>query len=82
VPLTAYEPMWLRRTTGRFADIDAAVATTFIRTWRLKYDVGFRRPFEAVAVAAGDGNPATTPKTGWVSLLTTPAYSDYTSGHV
>jgi len=75
------EPMGLRRTTRLFSEIDAAVATTFIRTWRLKYDVGFWRPFEAVAGAAGDGNPATAPETGWVSLVATPAYSDYTSGH-
>ena len=62
-------------------EIDAAGATAVIRTWRLKFDVGFWRPFEAVAGAGDDGNPATDPETGWVSLVLTPAYSDYTSGH-
>ena len=75
------EPMGLRQTTRLFADIDAATATTMIRTWRLKFDVGFWRPFDAVAGADGDRNPDTTPETGWTSLVTTPAYSDYTSGH-
>ncbi len=46
------EPLGLRRTARLFAEIDASVATAFIRTWRLKFDVGFWRPFEAVAGAA------------------------------
>jgi hypothetical protein len=79
--LLAADPMGLRRTTRLFADIDAATATTMIRTWRLKFDVGFWRPFEAVAGAGDDRNPDTAPETGWTSLIPTPAYSDYTSGH-
>ncbi len=75
------EPMGLLPTTRMFARIDAAVATAFIQTWRLKFDIGFWRPFQAIAGAATDGNPATSPQTGWVSLVATPAYSDYTSGH-
>jgi hypothetical protein len=78
--LTA-EPLGLRRTTRLFADIDASVATAFIRAWRLKYKVGFWRPFEAVAGAGNDGNPATEPEDGWTPLIANPAYSDYTSGH-
>jgi hypothetical protein len=74
-------PLGLVPTTRLFARIDAAVATSFIRTWRLKYDVGFWRPFQAIAQGDVDGNPATTGQTGWTSWLTTPAYSDYTSGH-
>ncbi len=79
--LLATDPMGLRQTTRLFADIDASTATTMIRTWRLKFDVGFWRPFEAVAGAADDRNPDTSPETGWTSLVPTPAYSDYTSGH-
>jgi hypothetical protein len=74
-------PMGLLPTTRLFARIDAAVATSFIRTWRLKYDVGFWRPFQAIAQADTDGNGATAAQPGWSSWLTTPAYSDYTSGH-
>ena len=47
-PLDA-EPMGLLPTTRLFARIDAAVATAFIQTWRLKYEVGFWRPFQAIA---------------------------------
>jgi hypothetical protein len=75
------EPMGLLPTTRMFARMDAAVLTSFIQTFRLKYDVGFWRPFQAIAGAASDGNPATAPQTGWTPLVTNPAYSDYTSGH-
>lgn len=78
--LTA-EPLGLRRTTRLFSEIDAAVADALIRTWRIKFDVGYWRPFEAVAGAGDDGNPDTTPETDWVSLVPTPPYSEYTSGH-
>ena len=76
------EPMGLLPTTRLFARIDAAVATAFIQTWRLKYEVGFWRPAQAIAVGATDGNVGTNPHPeAWVPLVTNPAYSDYTSGH-
>lgn len=74
-------PLGLLPTTRLFARIDAATATTFIRTWRMKYEIGFWRPFQAIALADTDGNPATVPEPGWVPLVPNPAYSDYTSGH-
>jgi hypothetical protein len=75
------EPMGLVPTTRLFARMDAAVLTSFIRTFRLKYDLGYWRPYEAIAAADTDGNPATAPIPGWTSLNTNPAYSEYTSGH-
>jgi hypothetical protein len=75
------EPLALLPATRLFARIDAAQVTTFIRTWRLKYDVGFWRPFQAIAAGDVDGNPDTAGQTGWTSLVTTPPYADYTSGH-
>ena len=77
----AAEPLGLLPTTRMFARMDAAVLTSFIQTWRLKFDVGLWRPFQAIAAADTDGNPGTEMQTGWTSLVTTPAYSDYTSGH-
>ena len=74
-------PLGLVPTTRLFARIDAATATSFIQTWRLKYDVGFWRPFQAIALADTDGNLATTPQAGWAPLIANPAYSEYTSGH-
>ncbi len=75
------QPMGLLPTTRMFARMDAAIATTMIRTWRLKYDVGFWRPNQAIFLAETDDNPGTTRADGWASLVGTPAYSDYTSGH-
>ena len=46
--------------------------------------MGFWRPFQAIAGALTDGNPATNLHPGtepWAPLLANPAYSDYTSGH-
>jgi hypothetical protein len=78
--LTA-EPLGLLPTTRLFAQMDASVLTSFIQTFRLKYDVGFWRPFQAIAAAGADGNPDTAPQMNWTPLVTNPSYSDYTSGH-
>jgi hypothetical protein len=76
------EPLGLLPTTRLFARIDAAVANSLIQTWGLKYDIGYWRPFQAIAGAASDGNDATEPHPGpWAPLVANPAYSDYTSGH-
>ena len=77
----AAEPLGLLPTTRLFAQMDGAVLQSFIQTFRLKYDIGFWRPFQAIAAAGADGNPATAPVAGWTPLVTNPSYSDYTSGH-
>jgi hypothetical protein len=78
--LTA-SPLGLRETTRLFATIDTAVTTAAIRTSRLKFDVGFWRPFEAINDLRDDGNPDTTPQPGWTPLVPNPFYSDWPSGH-
>ena len=76
------EPLGLLPTTRLFARIDAATATTFIEAWRLKFEVGFWRPVQAVDAAETDGNPGThAHPVDWAPLVTNPAYSDYASGH-
>lgn len=75
------EPLGLIPLTRMFASIDAATATAFIQTWRTKYDVGFWRPSEAIPLAGTDLNPSTTADPSWTSLLPTPPYAEYTSGH-
>ena len=75
------EPLGLLPTTRLFARMDASVLTSFIQTFRLKYDVGFWRPFQAIAGADSDGNRDTVAQSEWTPLVTNPAYSDYTSGH-
>jgi hypothetical protein len=47
-----------------------------------KYFYGFWRPVTALALAATDGNPATTSVAGWqVLAFPTPPVPDYPSGH-
>jgi hypothetical protein len=74
-------PLGMGRSARLFARIDAAVADAMIRTFRLKFDIGYWRPYEAVAEAADDNNPDTAPESGWAPLIPNPAYADYTSGH-
>ena len=75
-------PLDLRATARVFGVMHGAMTDAVITCWRLKRDVGFWRPREAITSAADDGNPATTPQPGWSSLLQPePPYSDYVSGH-
>ncbi|WP_421741591.1 vanadium-dependent haloperoxidase [Cellulomonas sp.] len=64
-----------------FAVMHTSMADALITCWRLKYEVGFWRPIQAIAGAGDDGNPATAPQAGWTPLITNPPYSDYVSGH-
>jgi len=74
-------PLGLKETARLFALAHTAMADSIITCWRLKYDVGFWRPNQAIHGAADDGNPATIADPNWQSLLNTPPYSDYVSGH-
>ena len=76
------QPLSLAQTTRLFATLDVATADALIQGWRLKYELGFWRPFQAIPAAATDGNDATTADPSWTPLLpSTPAYPDYVSGH-
>ena len=74
-------PLSLARTTRLFAALDAATADALIQGWRLKYEIGFWRPFQAIPAADSDGNDATTADPTWAPLVPTPPYPDYVSGH-
>lgn len=74
-------PLGLKRTARLFARIHSAMTDSVITCWRLKYDVGFWRPFQAIHGANTDGNPATEPDPDWAPLVATPPYPDYVSGH-
>lgn len=74
-------PLPLVDTARLFARIHVAMTDSIITCWRLKRDVGFWRPSQAIAGAATDGNPATVPEPGWTPLIANPPYSDYVSGH-
>ena len=74
-------PMSLSDTARLFAAIHAAQTDSLIQCWRLKRDVGFWRPTQAIRDAELDGNPLTTEDNAWTALLPVPPYSDYVSGH-
>jgi hypothetical protein len=75
------DPLNLPQTARLFAEIHAAMTDAAITCWRLKYDVGFWRPYQAIRAADTDGNPATIVDPTWTPLITNPAYPDYVSGH-
>jgi len=74
-------PMRLADTARLFAEVHAAMTDSLIQCWRLKRDVGFWRPSQAIQGAASDGNAATVPDATWAPLVPNPPYSDYVSGH-
>jgi hypothetical protein len=74
-------PVSLTETARLFAAMHTAESDAIITCWRLKYKVGFWRPFQAIHAADTDGNPATTPDPAWTPLIANPPYSDYVSGH-
>ncbi len=64
-----------------FAAIDVAEADAAISCWDAKYTYNRWRPITAIRNADKDGNDNTTVDTSWTSLLTTPNFPAYTSGH-
>jgi hypothetical protein len=74
-------PIGLMDTVRLLATIHSSMTDTLITCWRLKYDVAFWRPVQAIHGAGNDGNPATAPDPAWQPLIANPPYSDYVSGH-
>ena len=79
-------PLSLWRTALLFAQMHGAMTDSVIAAWWLKREVGFWRPYEAIAGHPGaghfdDGNADTAPEPGWTPLVATPNYCDYISGH-
>jgi hypothetical protein len=64
-----------------FALLDMALADAGIVSWDAKYAFNLWRPITAIQQADLDGNAATTKDATWTSLLTTPPFPEYTSGH-
>jgi hypothetical protein len=69
------------RSARAFALLGGGTADAAISCWRAKYDYAFWRPVTAIRLADTDGNRATKPDPRWMSLVQTPPYPDYTSGH-
>lgn len=64
-----------------FAVLNVAMADAAVATWRVKYETAFWRPVTAVRAGDADGNPDTAADPDWSSLLVTPNFPEYTSGH-
>jgi hypothetical protein len=58
-----------------------SAADASINCWNDKYHWDFWRPWNAIARAAEDGNPATAPDPTWTALITAP-YPSHPSGHL
>jgi hypothetical protein len=63
------------RAARAFAVLNTSIGDALIRCWRSKYDTAYWRPITAIREDARDPDPA------WTSLLPTPPYPEYTSGH-
>jgi PAP2 superfamily/Bacterial Ig-like domain len=64
-----------------FAALNVAEADAAICCWDAKYTYNLWRPITAIRKADTDANAATTVDTSWTSLLPTPNFPAYTSGH-
>lgn len=74
-------PISLMDTARLFAVMHTSMSDAVITCWRLKYEVGFWRPVQAILGADTDGNPDTVSDPNWTPLIANPPYSDYVSGH-
>jgi hypothetical protein len=63
-----------------FAAVDMSAADGIISSWDSKLEFGYWRPITAIQLADTDDNPDTLPDPGWLPLIATPPYPDYTSG--
>lgn len=64
-----------------FALLNIAEADAAIMCWNIKFETDFWRPVTAIRAADTDGNPDTTADPNWSSLIVTPPFPSYTSGH-
>jgi hypothetical protein len=64
-----------------FALLNVALADAAVVCWEGKFRYSYWRPITAIHEADRDDNPDTTPDPAWDSLLTTPPFPSYASGH-
>ncbi len=64
-----------------FALLNVSLADAGIVCWEGKFGYSYWRPITAIHEADLDGNPDTAPDLTWQSLLATPPFPSYASGH-
>jgi hypothetical protein len=71
----------LEESARLFGLISLAQADSAIVCWATKYRYNTWRPSTAIERADEDGNPDTEADKSWASLLASPPFPEYTSGH-
>jgi hypothetical protein len=72
----------LSETARLFALLSITQADAAISCWEAKYHYDHVRPYTAITLEAdADGNPLTAADPAWQSLIPTPPFASYTSGH-
>jgi hypothetical protein len=79
--VSAQQGLDLLDTARLFALLGMTVADAAIVAWDNKFHYNHWRPYTGVLEADDDGNPATTFEADWNSLIATPPFPAYTSGH-
>jgi membrane-associated phospholipid phosphatase len=64
-----------------FALLNMSLADAGIYCWLIKFNYGYWRPVTAIHRAHEDGNPDTDADPTWESLIETPPFPSYASGH-
>jgi hypothetical protein len=75
------QKLGLVETARMLAMAHVAGGDALIACFDAKYTYWFWRPYQAIAGAANDGNPATEPVPGWAPLRPTPNHPEYPSAH-
>lgn len=71
----------VERNARFFAVASQAMDDALIAVMEAKYHYGFWRPVTAIRNGDADGNDATAPDAGWVSLIEAPLHPEYPSAH-
>ena len=71
----------LQQNARLFALLNIALADAAIICWDCKFSYNLWRPVTAIRNADLDANDATEKDAAWTSLLVTPNFPEYTSGH-
>jgi hypothetical protein len=79
--LAAVRGLDLMQTARMMAMAQVASGDALIACFDAKYHFWFWRPYQAIAGANTDGNPATTADTTWKPLGATPNFPDYPAAH-
>ncbi|HSH17010.1 MAG TPA: chemotaxis protein CheB, partial [Verrucomicrobiae bacterium] len=79
--VSAAEGLTLLENARLFALLNLTMADAAISCWDAKFTYDLWRPISAIREADTDGNPETDPDVTWSSLIPTPPFPEYTSGH-